>query len=37
MTALSHLHPSFDTVAAIQAINEPIMDASKTPGYGDCT
>ncbi len=36
MTALSHLHPNFKSVFSIQAVNEPIMDASKTPGYGDC-
>ncbi|KIK57091.1 glycoside hydrolase family 5 protein [Collybiopsis luxurians FD-317 M1] len=35
MTALSHLHPDFGSVFAIEAINEPIMDATQTPGYGD--
>ncbi|KAI6041889.1 glycoside hydrolase family 5 protein [Pisolithus marmoratus] len=35
MTTLSHLDPQFSTVFAIEAINEPMMDASKTPGYGD--
>ncbi|KAH9166732.1 family 5 hypothetical beta glucosidase from glycoside dehydrogenase [Lactarius sanguifluus] len=35
MTALSHLHPNFKSVFSIQAVNEPIMDASKTPGYGE--
>ncbi|KAL0959245.1 hypothetical protein HGRIS_014518 [Hohenbuehelia grisea] len=35
MTALSHLDPAFETVASIQAVNEQIMDASKTPGYGE--
>ncbi|KIK99140.1 glycoside hydrolase family 5 protein [Paxillus rubicundulus Ve08.2h10] len=35
MTALTHLDPTFGSVFAIEAINEPIMDASKTPGYGD--
>ncbi|TFK61708.1 glycoside hydrolase family 5 protein [Pluteus cervinus] len=35
MTALSHIDPVFGNVAAIQAVNEPLMDASKTPGYGD--
>ncbi|KAF8159297.1 glycoside hydrolase family 5 protein [Crassisporium funariophilum] len=34
MTALSHLHPDFSTVAAIEAMNEPIMDATQTPGLG---
>jgi hypothetical protein len=37
MTALSHLDPAFSNAVAIEAINEPIMDASKTPGYGNCT
>ena len=37
MTALSHIDPDFSSVAAIEAINEPIMDANQTPGYGDCT
>ena len=36
MTALSHLDSAFGSVAAIEAINEPIMDANQTPGYGDC-
>lgn len=36
MTALSHLDPSFESVFAIQAVNEPIMDAAETPGYGTC-
>ncbi|KAI0642029.1 glycoside hydrolase family 5 protein [Trametes meyenii] len=35
MTALSHLDPSFGSVFAIEAANEPIMDANQTPGYGD--
>ncbi|PFH50219.1 glycoside hydrolase family 5 protein [Amanita thiersii Skay4041] len=34
MTAFSHLDPDFSSVAAIEAVNEPIMDASQTPGYG---
>ncbi|KAH7874015.1 glycoside hydrolase family 5 protein [Lentinula edodes] len=34
MTALSHLHPAFAPVFAIEAVNEPIMDAAQTPGYG---
>ena len=37
MTALSHLDPAFGSVVAIEAVNEPIMDATQTPGYGDCT
>ncbi len=36
MTALSHLDTNFGSVFAIQAVNEPIMDASRTPGYDDC-
>ncbi|KAF9454435.1 glycoside hydrolase family 5 protein [Macrolepiota fuliginosa MF-IS2] len=35
MTALTHLDPNFDSVTAIEAVNEPIMDATQTPGYGD--
>lgn len=35
MTFLSHLHPSFKSVFAIEAVNEPIMNATLTPGYGD--
>ncbi|TFK39672.1 glycoside hydrolase family 5 protein [Crucibulum laeve] len=35
MTALTHLDPVFSSVAAIEAVNEPIMDATQTPGYGD--
>ncbi|KDN33673.1 hypothetical protein RSAG8_13236, partial [Rhizoctonia solani AG-8 WAC10335] len=35
MTALTHLDPDFSSVFAIEAINEPIMDANLTPGYGD--
>lgn len=35
MTALSHIDPDFKAVTAIEAVNEPIMDASQTPGYGD--
>ncbi|KAG7445155.1 glycoside hydrolase family 5 protein [Guyanagaster necrorhizus] len=35
MTALSHLDPDFGSVVAIEAVNEPIMNATQTPGYGD--
>jgi len=35
MTALSHLDPNFGTVAGIEAINEPTMNASLTPGLGE--
>jgi len=34
MTTLSHLDSNFGSVFAIEAVNEPIMDASKTPNYG---
>ena len=36
MTVLSHLHPNFESVFSIEAANEPIMNATMTPGYGDC-
>ena len=36
MTALSHLDPNFASVAALEAVNEPIVDADKTPGLGEC-
>ena len=36
MTFYSHVDPNFGSVFAIHAINEPIMDSSKTPGYGQC-
>ncbi|TDL25414.1 glycoside hydrolase family 5 protein [Rickenella mellea] len=35
MAAISHLDPDFGSVFAIEAVNEPIADASNTPGYGD--
>ncbi|KIK57089.1 glycoside hydrolase family 5 protein [Collybiopsis luxurians FD-317 M1] len=34
MTTISHLHPAFSSVFAIEAVNEPIMDAAQTPNYG---
>ncbi|KAF9026313.1 hypothetical protein BDZ89DRAFT_38852 [Hymenopellis radicata] len=34
MTTLSHVDPDFASVVAIEAVNEPIMDANMTPGYG---
>ena len=37
MTVLSHVDPNFSSVAAIEAVNEPIMDAGNTPGLGECT
>lgn len=36
MTAISHFDVDFWGVWAIEAVNEPIMDANKTPGYRDC-
>jgi glucan endo-1,6-beta-glucosidase len=36
MTALSHLQPNFESVFSIEAVNEPIMNATQTPGYGEC-
>ena len=36
MTALSHVDPNFSTVVALEAINEPIMDADNTPELGKC-
>jgi hypothetical protein len=36
MTALSHVDPNFSSVVALQAINEPIMDANQTPGIAQC-
>ncbi|TFY74678.1 hypothetical protein EWM64_g9334 [Hericium alpestre] len=35
MTAIAHLHPNFASVFAIEAVNEPIMDAGQTPNYGE--
>lgn len=35
MTTLSHIDPAFASVVSIEAVNEPIMDAALTPGYGD--
>jgi hypothetical protein len=37
MTTLSHLDPYFSNVFSIEAANEPITDATQTPGYGTCT
>ncbi|KAJ7173673.1 glycoside hydrolase family 5 protein [Mycena filopes] len=34
MTALSHIDPAFANAVAIEAVNEEIMDANQTPGYG---
>ncbi|THG99802.1 hypothetical protein EW026_g2630 [Hermanssonia centrifuga] len=35
MATLSHLDSDFGSVFAIEAVNEPIMNAQQTPGYGD--
>ncbi|KAG8685732.1 hypothetical protein FRC11_010161, partial [Ceratobasidium sp. 423] len=35
MTILSHVDPDFSPVFSIEALNEPLKDANKTPGYGD--
>ncbi|KAK7026515.1 hypothetical protein VNI00_015595 [Paramarasmius palmivorus] len=34
MAALSHIDPVFGSVFAIQAVNEPIMNATQTPKFG---
>jgi hypothetical protein len=36
MTFFSHVDPNFGSVFSIQAANEILMDASHTPGYGQC-
>ncbi|KAJ7132295.1 glycoside hydrolase superfamily [Mycena epipterygia] len=35
MTTLAHVDPAFANAVAIEAVNEPIMNADQTPGYGD--
>ncbi|KAI0322826.1 glycoside hydrolase family 5 protein [Amylostereum chailletii] len=35
MTGLTHLHPEFSSVYSIEAVNEPLMNATMTPGFGD--
>lgn len=35
-TFISHVDPAFGNVFAIEAVNEPLMDSTETPGYGDC-
>ncbi|KAJ7460773.1 glycoside hydrolase family 5 protein [Mycena latifolia] len=35
MTALAHVDPAFASAVAIEAVNEPIMDATQTPDYGE--
>src|ERR1700733_4204098 len=37
MAWLSHVHPAFKSVFAIEAINEPLQDYSLTPGLDRCT
>ncbi|KIJ30723.1 glycoside hydrolase family 5 protein [Sphaerobolus stellatus SS14] len=34
-TFISHVDPAFSTVFGIEAVNEPLMDSTQTPGYGD--
>lgn len=34
MTFLSHTHPAFKNVWTIEAINEPLQNATRTPGLG---
>lgn len=36
MAYLSHTHPAFESVFTIEAVNEPIQDASQTPGLDRC-
>ena len=36
MTFFSHVDPDFESVFAIEAINEPLMNATLTPGLGQC-
>jgi len=36
MATLSHIDPVFSNVVGIEAVNEQIMNAALTPGYGDC-
>nr|GAT47118.1 glycoside hydrolase [Mycena chlorophos] len=35
MATLAHIDPAFANAVALEAVNEPIMDASQTPGLGD--
>ncbi|KAI9464641.1 glycoside hydrolase family 5 protein [Boletus coccyginus] len=35
MTSLAHLDPNFGSVFSIEAVNEPIMNATQTPDYGE--
>ena len=36
MTVLAHLDSDFGSAFAIEAVNEPEMDANDTPDYGTC-
>ncbi|KAI9509114.1 glycoside hydrolase family 5 protein [Russula earlei] len=35
MTFLTQLHPDFESVFSIEAVNEPLMNATRTPGLGE--
>ncbi|KAF7290704.1 Glycoside hydrolase [Mycena indigotica] len=35
MTSITHQDADFSNVVALEAVNEPVMEAAKTPGYGD--
>ncbi|KDQ08210.1 glycoside hydrolase family 5 protein [Botryobasidium botryosum FD-172 SS1] len=35
LTTMAHTNPSWSSVYAIQMLNEPPMEVSQTPGYGD--
>ena len=36
MTVFSHVDPHFGSVFSIEAANEPLQNATLTPGYGQC-
>lgn len=36
MAFLAHAHPEFSTVFTIEGVNEPIQNATLTPGLGRC-
>jgi glucan endo-1,6-beta-glucosidase len=36
MAFLSHTHSAFETVFSIEAVNEPLSNATLTPGLGSC-
>ena len=33
---VAHVDPAFSGVFGIEAVNEPLLSAAMTPGYGDC-